>query len=196
MDATQTRRCYGQCKNILPLDLFSPGSKMCRECARVYNRARYAEKKDYLRAQMQAWRDANREKHNAYNRKYYRANPQKANATSKNWAANNPVRKFASSALSQARSRKVEVTLSIDDVVQMWAAQNGLCALSNTPMVPGSTKGWTPLSPSLDRITAGGAYSKENVRIVCYCLNAGRSNMSDEDFINMCRAVVRKADGA
>lgn len=194
MDVKETRRCYGQCKQILPLECFSAQGKACRECANTYNRARYAQQREKLRAQQNAWRDANRDKHNAYNRKYARANPEKVASKTQEWALANPVRRFAGNALGQARRRGFDVTLTISDVQQMWELQGGRCALSDMQMVPGTGRGWTALSPSLDRKIAGGAYSKENVRIVCYCVNAGRGNMSDEDFIAMCRAVVNQAD--
>lgn len=54
--------------------------------------------------------------------------------------------------------------------------ENGKCALSNLEMQ-------TVIKP-------GRAYSLSNIRLVCNSINTMRSNLSDEEFLSFCKAVV------
>ena len=49
-----------------------------------------------------------------------------------------------------------------------------------------------PLAPSLDRIDNARGYDPDNVRLVCWRVNRMRSNMSVNDFIDLCCAVAAK----
>lgn len=43
---------------------------------------------------------------------------------------------------------------------------------------------------SLNRIEAGGSYTKDNIQLVCRAVNSWRSNMPLKDFIDVCKAVA------
>lgn len=53
-----------------------------------------------------------------------------------------------------------------------------------------SQKKTTPDGKSVDRIKAGGAYTKDNIQLVCKAVNSWRSDMPLDDFIEVCRAVA------
>jgi hypothetical protein len=56
----------------------------------------------------------------------------------------------------------------------------GRCQGSMPPLQFEIVKASTPFSPSLDRIDSRNRdYTPENTRIVCWCINAMRSNFSD-----------------
>lgn len=77
--------------------------------------------------------------------------------------------------------------LTINDILELLEKQNYKCALSGIEMtrVQGSL-----YNPSIDRIIAGGSYSKDNIQLVCRCLNNWRSNTSIEDFVMLCKKVA------
>jgi hypothetical protein len=73
--------------------------------------------------------------------------------------------------------------------------QNYLCALTGLPLtckLEKGTKTWT--NASIDRITAGGPYTKDNIQIVCRGVNCWRSDQTIEEFVAICRKVVEHAD--
>jgi len=67
----------------------------------------------------------------------------------------------------------------------LWIEQNGLCALTNAKLIPGS-------SASIDHIIAtskGGSDEIHNLRWVHREVNQAKSNLSDREFYSMCKAV-------
>ena len=68
--------------------------------------------------------------------------------------------------------------------------ENGKCALSNLEMQTVIKAGKNPFNVSIDRIKPGRAYSLSNIRLVCNSINTMRSNLSDEEFLSFCKAVV------
>lgn len=67
---------------------------------------------------------------------------------------------------------------------------NVKCALSNLEMQTVIKAGKNPFNVSIDRIKPGRAYSLSNIRLVCNSINTMRSNLSDEEFLSFCKAVV------
>lgn len=67
---------------------------------------------------------------------------------------------------------------------------NGKCALSNLEMQTVIKAGKNPFNVSIDRIKPERAYSLSNIRLVCNSINTMRSNLSDEEFLSFCKAVV------
>lgn len=48
-----------------------------------------------------------------------------------------------------------------------------------------------PYSPSVDRINSFGEYEDDNIQIVVSMYNLGKSQFTDEEFINFCRKVAK-----
>ena len=74
-----------------------------------------------------------------------------------------------------------------------WAAdqyirQKGLCALSGVPMRK-AVGLMDPFCPTIDRIDSAKGYTPENCQLVALQVNLAKNNMSEADFIRMCRRV-------
>ena len=51
-------------------------------------------------------------------------------------------------------------------------------------------KGRLPNNASVDRINPGKDYSIDNIRLVCNHVNMMRSDLSDEELLKYCKAIV------
>lgn len=47
-----------------------------------------------------------------------------------------------------------------------------------------------PFSPSIDKINPSLGYTKENTRLVCWWYNVTKQRFTDEEVLNLCKAVV------
>ena len=88
--------------------------------------------------------------------------------------------------LSHARRRARKKGLTLPDFSAEWiiAKIDAGCAISGFPFnfdtpSPGATK--NPFAPSLDQITPGAGYAKENVRIILWGLNSALGDFTPED---------------
>jgi hypothetical protein len=69
--------------------------------------------------------------------------------------------------------------------------QNYKCALSGVDLTCYLEKGKKiHTNASVDRIVAGGPYTKDNIQIVCSSLNKWRADQSIDDFVDWCKKVV------
>lgn len=78
----------------------------------------------------------------------------------------------------RARRKQVECDLTQKQILDLWKKQKGRCAVSGIPMthVVGE-KFPREFNVSLDRINAGGPYTKNNVQLVCSRINQMRGNL-------------------
>ena len=85
--------------------------------------------------------------------------------------------------------------LTREILMEQLRRQNYLCALSGVPLTCTLKKGTScATNASVDRVTAGGAYTADNIQLVCRALNHWRADTSVPDFIEWCRKVVAYAD--
>jgi hypothetical protein len=91
-------------------------------------------------------------------------------------------------ALHNAKKRSI-VEISVNQMIEMWVAQRGLCALSGVRMTWGN-KQITGTSMSMDRIDQNKEYTIDNVRLVCHAVNSLRGRMSDDQMYEMAAAIV------
>ena len=108
-----------------------------------------------------------------------------------------PPRKIAcmlSNARLRAKKKGVPFDFSRDDLKAALSRQGWKCALSGLDLRfdgPGSDR---RLVPSMDRIVPAKGYVRGNVRIVCHAVNIARHEWGDAGFLEICRAVVTKAE--
>lgn len=100
------------------------------------------------------------------------------------------------SRLLYAAGRKKDC-LTREDLLEILKKQDYKCALSGLPLTCQLEVGIKhPYNASVDRIKAGGSYSKENIQLVCRSLNSWRADTDLKEFIAICKAVAlhNKAD--
>lgn len=84
--------------------------------------------------------------------------------------------------------------LDIDYVMGIYDAQEGFCALSGIKMTHISGEGRVPTNISIDRIDSNLGYIEGNIQLVCCAVNLAKSSWTEEEFIDICRKIVDKAD--
>ena len=105
------------------------------------------------------------------------------------------VRSYLQYLRSKAVQRKKgSEVISIDALELLWATQNGKCALTGWPMTMELANGVVPTNCSLDRVDSTQGYVVGNVQLVCRVANVAKSNMTQSDFVQLCRAVLEKAN--
>jgi len=93
------------------------------------------------------------------------------------------VRLWQNTLIHDSRHRKIENTLTVEDVNELYSKQNGLCYWFNIPLIP-NEKSKHPQQPSLDRLDRNKGYTKENVVLCCYSANIGRNENDLETWKN------------
>ena len=89
------------------------------------------------------------------------------------------VRLWQNTLIHDSKHRKIENTLTVEDVNELYNKQNGLCYWFNIPLIPSNTSKH-PQQPSLDRLDRNKGYTKENVVLCCYSANIGRNETDKE----------------
>jgi hypothetical protein len=94
----------------------------------------------------------------------------------------------------RARKRGIQMDLTIDDLMQIFMTQNGLCAVTGQEMQVKKRgpkdRGFLPWNISIDRKDSNGTYTFKNVRLVCTVVNLALNNFGDAVFEKMCRSYV------
>ena len=74
-------------------------------------------------------------------------------------------------------------------LMNMWIEQEGKCALTGLEMCWGQGV-VSAMNISIDRIDQSRGYYKDNVRLVCWCVNSFRQKMSDKQLLEVATALV------
>jgi hypothetical protein len=102
------------------------------------------------------------------------------------------LRRLVSRQKGQASTRGIAFLVEVEDVINMFVAQKGRCALSGKEMMVeegvAGAKNW--FAASIDRIDSTRNYELDNVQLVCAGVNLMKSTMSQKTFVDFCRAVV------
>lgn len=80
--------------------------------------------------------------------------------------------------------------VTVDELVEIWEQQNGLCAVTKMPMTHQNGDGWIWTNASIDRIDNSVGYAKDNVRLVCTAVNIMRNKMTDEELLWWSKSIV------
>jgi hypothetical protein len=94
--------------------------------------------------------------------------------------------------IRRARKRKLhEVTITTDDLTEIWRKQKGRCSLTGLRMVLfQSDDGFVIRGASLDRIDPAVGYTKDNTSFACIRANIMKGNLTMEQFQWVCKRVV------
>lgn len=95
------------------------------------------------------------------------------------------------------KARKVEVSITKEDLRAMWDEQQGKCAVTGMHMTyyPRRMRDSTGLNASVDRIDQSKGYEKGNVRLVCYRVNLMRHSGEDADLLWWCKQIIEGLEG-
>lgn len=72
----------------------------------------------------------------------------------------------------------------------LWLEQGGLCAVTGERLVPGSTASIDHIIPK----SKGGTSERGNLRWVLLRINQAKWDMTHDEFVAVCRQVVREQD--
>ncbi|HIK67407.1 MAG TPA: hypothetical protein EYF95_05505 [Flavobacteriales bacterium] len=100
-------------------------------------------------------------------------------------------------ARSRASKRGIPFALTRDEVMKMFEDQGGRCYYSDIKLnvvKSDASRTHDPFKMSLDCVDPTLGYVKDNVVWCAYCVNALKLKMSKKSMIDVCRAIVKKAD--
>jgi hypothetical protein len=183
------RQCP-RCEKWKPLDGFTKHptckngrSPTCKACRQLVTRNWQKANPEKMRASGARWRAANPERQQAATKAWRQANPDwKSQYVTGNWR-----RYLRDLRYTSGGSRK---HLTVDQLLALLERQSHKCALSGLEMTCIRGQGRLATNASLDRIGATGAYTIDNIQLVCDGVNMARKGLSIPDFISLCRAVV------
>lgn len=92
--------------------------------------------------------------------------------------------------------RKQEVTITLQDIVDQWHQQKGICAYSGLQLtVVQKDCDWTTSTASIDRIDSSKGYIKGNIQWVHKRVNTMKSDMTEDQFITFCYQIANYTGG-
>ena len=188
--ADDSKRCL-ECGEVKPLTEFyfsrlgrQSRSSKCKACFAPYFKEYYKKHMpDFSRRAKESFARMTPE------RKHKKAEWYKA------YCRDTPVKSLGKNLRRAIRRRPTENPITVIELMRMWEQQEGKCALSGITMT-WAQQAYSPTSLSLDRIDRHQGYTKENVRLVCYQLNAFRGMWSDEQMFSMARKMIAWVDRA
>mgnify|MGYP003520333478 CR=1 FL=1 len=98
---------------------------------------------------------------------------------------------LSSMAKNRAKTKKLLYDIAGAYLLKLWLEQDGCCAVSGEEFdlsrPEDGLANWN--APSLDRIVPALGYTKGNVRLVCYQINAAMQHYGTEHFLKLCKLV-------
>jgi len=97
-------------------------------------------------------------------------------------------------AQKNARSRKLNFSLSKEDVLALWARSGGRCELTLIPFDLVNVDGFKrrPYAPSIDRIDGSKGYAPGNCRLVTVVANLAINEWGEDVFARVARAYLKR----
>lgn len=107
-----------------------------------------------------------------------------------NWKGSNKIPgAILSSIVCRARSKNIEVSISIEDLEEIFIKQEGKCVYSGFVLTLKSKKSIG--NASVDRIDSSKGYTKDNIQWVHKDINFMKQNFTEEHFLKMCSAISK-----
>ena len=92
------------------------------------------------------------------------------------------------------KENKFKFDLTLEQLLELWDKQKGLCAISGLEMTTIKGKGKMPLNASIDSIQPGQDYTISNIQLVCSHVNMMKSNLTEEELLEFCKAILKNHD--
>lgn len=97
-------------------------------------------------------------------------------------------------ARDRAKHKNKLFDISKEDLMDIWIRQNGKCAISKIPMTYIMDGGRNPYNVSIDQINPSKGYTKDNIQLVCMCVNQLKSDFDMNVVINICKNIIKNYD--
>lgn len=202
-----SEKCCTKCGVSKPLSDFQ-SNKACRDgkrpdckgCCRLFSRQYRDKNKDVLKKRKRTFYEFHKERIMEQHRDYimrneeavferlqaYRSRNRERIAS---WWEKSPRGMLGKGRQMALKRRPTENSVTLDELMDMWSAQDGRCVVSGLVMTwrQGKTQ---PMSISIDRIDSSVGYTKDNVRLVCYQVNAFKNRWTDEQMFTMALAII------
>jgi hypothetical protein len=90
--------------------------------------------------------------------------------------------------------RNKEVNLTLDDLLEVWENQNGICPYTGVTLIhPKDGKNESMIyKASLDRIDSSKGYVKGNIQFLSVAANHGKGIMTHDEMIDFCKIIADK----
>jgi hypothetical protein len=98
---------------------------------------------------------------------------------------------LAAMAKNRAKTKALAYDIDGSYLLELWNEQEGKCCISGEEFdlsrPEDGIANWN--APSLDRVAPALGYTKGNVRLVCYQINAAMQHYGTEHFLKLCKIV-------
>lgn len=91
----------------------------------------------------------------------------------------------------RCKAKHRQLTITDDDLIALYLAQEGRCALSGRHLVINPVDVRNPDALSIDRIDSSKGYTPDNIRLVTTSVNLALSDLGTPAFVRMCVSVVQ-----
>lgn len=101
---------------------------------------------------------------------------------------------------TRAKKKRLQLTISIDDIKNLYIKQNKKCAITGQKLTHVKKKRDTiqhiinKWNISVDRIDSSVGYILDNIQLVGAIINRMKYTLNHNDFINLCHLIVNKSD--
>jgi hypothetical protein len=171
-----------------------------REYRSEYNKRQYVKHREKILARKREWLEENRDAVRARKRVLRAENIEKVREldrkTSRTRWQKRRIRMLASGAKSRCVRRGME--FSLDEAWMKNAENITHCPLTGVKLRQDGSgrKGRfrDPYAPSIDRIEPQRGYTPDNTRIICVWANVAKGEMSDREFLALCRLTVEREE--
>jgi hypothetical protein len=93
--------------------------------------------------------------------------------------------------LRRAKTRAYDIEITLDDLIDIWNAQKGICPYSGISLIKPSSKGNCRVrTSSLDRIDSTRGYTKDNIQFVAMPINLMKNTLSHKETIDLCKTIA------
>lgn len=95
-------------------------------------------------------------------------------------------------AVKRAKRKDIDITITLDQLEELWKEQKGRCALTGWKMKVRGGGLTDPYCLTIDRIKDEDGYVPGNVRLVCWMANKAKSAWGERLFVKMCKDVLKR----
>lgn len=96
-------------------------------------------------------------------------------------------------AKSRAIDKSIPFTITKEDLLTVWKAQNSKCAISGLDMTYELGEGRIYTNVSIDQIMPSKGYTIDNIQLVCMAVNQLKSDLDMDTILILCSAIVDNA---